>query len=106
MDYEFLSPIDLARLVGGRARARRMALGKRQADLAVAAGVPVSTLRRFEAGRKVGLDVLLRIAIALGAEREVRELFPEPETRSLDEILRSQKQRARARVRVRAGGSK
>jgi|SRR5579872_2273645 len=97
MSVTLFSPRDLSVRVGDRARERRLAFGLRQADLAIKAGVTLSTLRRFEAGQNVGFDAVTRIALALRAESEVAALFAPVETRSLDQLLESQKKRSRAR---------
>lgn len=97
MGVMLFSPRDVSTRVGNRARERRLASGLRQSDLAARAGVTLSTLRRFEAGGNVGFDAVVRVALALGAEREVADLFAPIETRSLDQILESQKKRYRAR---------
>ncbi len=69
----------------------------RQVDLAEAAGVTLSTLKRFERSGEVGFETIVRIALALGAEREFAALFPPPEARSLDQILAAGRKRLRAR---------
>lgn len=97
MSVILFSPREISVRVGNRARERRLASGLRQADVAVRAGVTLSTLRRFEAGGNVGFDAVVRIALALGSEQEVADLFSPIETRSLDQILESQKKRYRAR---------
>jgi transcriptional regulator with XRE-family HTH domain len=59
-------------LTGSRIRERRMALGVRQAELAQRAGLSASYLNLIEHNRrKVGGDVLARIALALGLEVQV-----------------------------------
>jgi hypothetical protein len=52
--------------------------------LAKAVGVTVPTINRFEHTGKVGFDVVVRVAIALGAETEFANLFAQTETRSID----------------------
>lgn len=49
------------------------------------------TFRRFEAGANVSIDVLIRVAIALHAERRLHDLFPTPDARTIDEILERRK---------------
>lgn len=100
MNYLLASPHDLAQLVAERARTRRLKLGRRQADLAATAGLALSTIQRFESGRDVGFEALIKIALALGAESGVAALFPEPDMRSLDDLLRGQRQRKRVRKPV------
>ncbi len=96
-DVSFYAPKEAAAHVGARARALRLSQNRRQADLADAAGVTLSTLRRFESTGRVGFEAVLRIALALGAEREFASLFPAVDARSLDDILRAQQSRSRAR---------
>jgi transcriptional regulator with XRE-family HTH domain len=93
----FYSPTELRVAVGNRARQLRLAKGLRQTDLAAAAGVPLSTLKRFESSGETGFGAVVRIAIALGAERAFSELFAGSDTRSLDDILRAERKRIRAR---------
>lgn len=97
MNITLYSPAELTALVGGRARELRLAKGLRQTDVAEAAGVPVSTLKRFESRGDAGFSAVVRIAIALGAERQFAELFAAPDTRTLDDILRGNRRRLRAR---------
>ncbi len=90
-------PPELCKLVGERARQLRLADGQRQADLAAAAGVTLSTLKRFEGSGQVGFETVVRIALALGAGRGFADLFPPPDPRSLDDILSASRKRLRAR---------
>lgn len=59
----------------------------RQADLAPAAGAPLTTVRRFEAGRNVGLDALVNIALGLRGERELLGVFTVLRAGSIDDTL-------------------
>jgi transcriptional regulator with XRE-family HTH domain len=92
------SPTEIVRSLGAQAKARRLALGMRQADLAAAAGVPLTTVRRFEAGHNVGLNVVANVALALRAERELLGVFTVPRAGSIDDVLRRTRQRQRARA--------
>ena len=59
-------------LTGTRLRERRLAAGLRQADVAAAAGISGSYLNLIEHNRrKVTVDLLNRLADALGLERGV-----------------------------------
>ncbi len=91
------SPAEITRALGAKARARRLALGMRQADLAAAAGVPITTVRRFETGHNVGLEVVVNVALALRAEDELLGVFTVPSAGSIDDVLRRTRQRQRAR---------
>lgn len=88
--------------IRGAARARRVALGMTQAELAARSGVPIATLKRFEQRGAVGLDTLLALAAVLDALDGFLNLFPLVEVTTLDQLDR--KQRPAQRMRRRAGG--
>jgi len=81
------------------ARARRIAMNLTQGELSARSGVPVATLKRFEAGRAASLDTVLALAEALGSLVEFADLFPLPDMRSLEEVERVTKGRQRVRKR-------
>jgi transcriptional regulator with XRE-family HTH domain len=93
----FYSPQELVTRLGERAKECRLALGRRQADVAEAAGVPLSTLKRFESGANVGVDVIARLALALGAERDLANLFVSPPPGTIDELLKRNRKRLRGK---------
>jgi transcriptional regulator with XRE-family HTH domain len=97
LDFSLYSPGELCRGIAERARELRVASGQRQKDLAEQAGIPLSTLKRFERSGEVGFRTVVRIAIALRAQDGFAVLFPPREHRSLDEVLAGN--RARQRVR-------
>jgi transcriptional regulator with XRE-family HTH domain len=101
LNLTLYTPAELVRSVGKRAAALRLAGGRRQVDLAAAAGISPSTLKRFEAGETVAFEVVVRVALALGDESGIAALFSEPDRRSFEDILRSQdapRRRARRRA--------
>lgn len=99
MTDKFYSPGELLQIVGQRAKGRRLALGRLQGEVAEAAGISIATLRRFEAGADVGVEAVVRVALALGVEDEIAALFSPPERRTLDEIAAQNRPRQRARAR-------
>jgi transcriptional regulator with XRE-family HTH domain len=86
-------------MVGARARELRIARSLRQIDLAKVAGVTLATISRLEHTGKVGFDVVVRVAIALGAEGEMANLFTQTQARSIDEIIATKRPRIRVRRR-------
>ena len=93
------SPQSVRKRIGRRARDVRLAARRSQADVARAAGVSLPTLQRFEAGANVSVDVLVRVAVALNAERDVAGLFPLPDVRTIEEILERRRLPQRGRTR-------
>jgi transcriptional regulator with XRE-family HTH domain len=87
------------RQLGRRARDARLAARRSQADVATAAGVSVPTLQRFEAGTNVSFDVVVRVATALDSERQLGDLFPLPDLRTVDDVLRRRALPRRGRSR-------
>ena len=98
-DARLYSRSEICRMVGARARELRLARSLRQSDLADAVGVTLPTISRFEQTGKVGFDIVVGIAIALGAEAELARLFAPPQTRSIDQIVSPPPRRIRARKR-------
>jgi transcriptional regulator with XRE-family HTH domain len=97
MNNYFSGPSEVARVVAERARERRIAANLRQADLAETAGVSLSKLRRFEQHSDADLETVVRIAFALGAEREFGTLFPKADMRTIEDILEADRPRRRVR---------
>ena len=75
--------------------AKRMAqLRKRrkisQKELAVRSGVSLGSLKRFEQSGEISLQSLTKLAIALGVEGELEDLFSEVPFASIEEVLNEQ----------------
>jgi transcriptional regulator with XRE-family HTH domain len=99
------SPIVLAGEVGERLKRLRLAKDWTQEELAERSGLAVSTLKLLEAKGQGSFQRLVRVAIALGVDGELRGLFGQSEVReSIEAIKRSERQRAPRRNRV--GGGK
>ncbi len=99
------NPVVLAGDVGQRLRHLRLAAGWTQAELAERSGVAVSTLKLLESKGQGSFQRLVRVAIALGADGEIRGLFARPGVmESIDAVKRSERQRAPRRVRKGASG--
>lgn len=87
----FETPIEMAQAIGHRIRVRRLAMGWGQVEAADRAGVSYRTWRRMETEGKASIDDLVRAAIALRCEQDLKALFPEPPAASMDELLERQK---------------
>jgi len=98
------NPLALAKGIGTRLRSLRLAKGWTQEELAERSGVAVSTLKLIETKGQGSLQRLIRIAIALGVDGELRDLFASPATaESIEAVKRSDRQRAPRRTRKGAG---
>lgn len=82
-----LPPPEIAKEIAVRVHDLRVQRGLRQADLALRAGVPLSTLKRFERTGRGSIDLLVRVAVALQAESTLTEIFAHRRPQSLDDIL-------------------
>ena len=94
------TPSEMQDRVRAAARARRLALGLTQSDLATRSGVPLATLKRFEQKGQISLAGLLALADALHALAGFGALFPAVEETRLEDIDKSA---ARQRVRKHKG---
>jgi transcriptional regulator with XRE-family HTH domain len=94
-----MSASEVCRLVGERASRLRIDRGLRRADLATATGISVSTIARFERTGRVAFDVVVTIAIALDAHRDVLALFPPAAFASIDDVLAANRRPKRVRRR-------
>ncbi|MFT3992339.1 MAG: helix-turn-helix transcriptional regulator [Luteolibacter sp.] len=97
------NPVSLARDVGARLKGLRLAKGWTQDELAERAGVAVSTLKLLEAKGQGSFQRLIRVAVALGVDGELRGLFVRSETMESIEAVKSA-ERQRAPRRKREGG--
>lgn len=98
LDLSFNKPAEVIKRLRTRLRTERLALNITQADLAGRAGVGTNTLANLEAGRNVGFEVVVRVAIALGRIRELEGLFL-PKLDSIEDIQRYESSAKRIRTK-------
>ena len=91
----FLLPEDLARQLGERARARRLAANLTRKTLAERSGVPAPTIRKFEVTGIVSLVGLLQLAEALDCLDDFSRLFPPRAAVTIDEFVAPARKRGR-----------
>ena len=98
------NPVILAREIGQRLRGFRLAKGWTQEELAERSAVALSTLKLFESKGQGSFQRLVRMAVALGVDGQLRELFARPLVmESIEAVKRSERQRAPRRKRKGAG---
>lgn len=86
------SPRDVRLELGGTAKAERLRQNLTQEALAHAAGISLSTLRRFEKTGDIALASFVEIAFALRRMDGFDALFPEPPVHSLFEAAPRERQ--------------
>jgi len=103
MDFQFLTPEELARELGSRLRSLRIQRGLEQAELAGRAGVAIRTLRSLEQGQGSTTETLLRVLKALDALDGLEALAPTP---SISPLALLKSAAPRRRVRRSKGGAR
>jgi len=96
MDFQFLTPEELARELGARLRGLRIQRGLEQVELAARAGVAVRTLRALELGCGSTTETLLRVMKALEVIQGLESLAPRTGVSPLA-LLKSEAPRQRVR---------
>ena len=94
LTHSLLAPGELAQKIGANAREARLAQNLSRKSLAQMAGVSESTIKRFESNGQI-TDALVLIATALGATRQLAELFKHERPVSLEEIKQAGRTRGR-----------
>ena len=61
-----------------------------QRSLALRSGVSLGSLKRFEQSGEISLQSLTKIAIALGVEGELEDLFSKVPFNSIEEVIHAQ----------------
>jgi transcriptional regulator with XRE-family HTH domain len=94
------NPVTIARQIGQRLRGSRLAKGWTQEELSERSGVALSTLKLFESRGQGSFQRLIRIAVALDLDGELRDLFAPPTTMdSIAAVKLDERQRAPSRKR-------
>ena len=100
------NPITISREIGHRLREFRLAKGWTQEELAERSGVAVSTLKLLEAKGQGSFQRLIRVAVALGVDGELRNLFSRPaQMPSIEAVKFSSRQRAPRKRKGAADGA-
>lgn len=92
---------EIVKRICERLRTERLALEMTQADVAARAGIATNTVSNLEAGRNVGFDNLVRVAMVLGRSKELEGLFL-PNLETLDDIIRYENSAKRQRIKRKA----
>jgi HTH-type transcriptional regulator / antitoxin HipB len=81
-----LTPDEVAKSLAERLKTLRLMQGFKRQTLAVRAGVTVSSLKRFETTGKASVELVLRLAFALGRLDEFAVICQPPPAQSLADM--------------------
>ncbi len=98
LDLSFSKPNEVVKRLCERLRMERLSQEMSQADLAGRAGIGINTVSNLEAGRNIGFENVVRVAMALGKIKELENLF-QPKLDSIDDILRYENNVTRHRTK-------
>lgn len=84
---QFMLPIDIARQVADREKAKRKKRKMTQAELSKRAGMSLGSLKRFEQTGEISFVSLLRIADVLDEMENFQKLFTNKEYASIQEVI-------------------
>ncbi|MBC8998944.1 helix-turn-helix transcriptional regulator [Pseudomonas sp. N40(2020)] len=101
MDLSLSTASEIVKRICQRLRTERLALEMTQADVAARAGIGTNTVSNLEAGRNVGFDNLVRVAMVLGRGKELEDLFL-PKLETLDDLIRYENTAKRHRIKRKA----
>lgn len=80
------TPTEAAQALAGRAKALRLSRTWTRATLARRAGITEASLKRFETTGAASLELVLKVAFALGRLEAFSEVFRPPEITTLAEL--------------------
>lgn len=91
-NFPFLqkTPGEIQTLIAGRIRMIRRRRKISQKKLSELSGVSLGSLKRFEQSGEVSFLSLIKIAAALGLNKELEHLFEDVPPLSIEEIIRGQ----------------
>lgn len=97
LDFTVATSQQIERALGRRLEALRLSRNLTQADLAAAAGVSQSTIKRLERGDTISLETFIRVLIALRLQGHLATLLPDPGIRPVERVSGLKRERRRAR---------
>jgi transcriptional regulator with XRE-family HTH domain len=98
LDLTFNKPSEIVKHLCNRLRTERLAQQMTQAEVAGRAGIGTNTVSNLEAGRNVGFENVVRVAMVLGRTRELEALFL-PKLDSIEDIRRYENSANRHRIK-------
>lgn len=99
MSFNLDSSTDITNRLAARVKKMRLRRNITQAELAIQAGISLSSLKRFESKGLASLDLVARIALIFNTVEAFDELFSSPEPRSIDDLIVSEPRRRARKLR-------
>ena len=93
---------DVARKIADDFRQRRVEKGMTRSDIAKKSGVSLANIARFEQKALISLNNLIELAIALGYNLEIKNIFATPKYSTMEELLQIRKNHDRTPLWLRA----
>jgi transcriptional regulator with XRE-family HTH domain len=97
LDYSTASSSQIEADLCERLERIRLSRNTTQTQLAHEAGVSVRTIGRLEKGEGVSLDTFIRVLMALGIQRSLASVLPDPTVRPIERVGTTGAERRRAR---------
>jgi transcriptional regulator with XRE-family HTH domain len=88
MSFVWETPEEIDLALARRLKGIRKRRGFSQEQLSARSNVSYGSLKRFETTGQISLLSLTKLAVALGCEDELRELFTHVTYRNIEEVLR------------------
>ena len=89
---------DVARKIADDFRQRRVEKGLTRADIAGKSGVSLANITRFEQKALISLSNLIELAIALGYNLEIKNIFATPKYSTMEELLQIRKNQGKSKA--------
>jgi len=97
IDFAVASSEQIEKALCQRLKHIRLARNTTQSQLAAEAGVSPRTIRRLEKGEGISMDTFIRVLTALGLQRRLQSVLPDPAIRPIERTSARRRERQRAR---------
>ena len=97
-NYTFDNADDIARMLAGDFRKRRIEKNMTREQVAEKSGVAVSNIVRFEQKGLISLKNLIGIAMAMEYTSEIKNIFAEPKYSTMEELTQIRRNRGKKKA--------
>ena len=89
---------DVARKIADDFRQRRVEKGLTRTDIAKKSGISLANIARFEQKALISLNNLIELAIVLGYNLEIKNIFATPKYSTMEELLQIRKNQGKTKA--------